>query len=70
MSTSPGLAIEAQRRIVAMATPLTQYHQLLEHVWQVCVSRFARGIAEIVLPLEMRDILGQYGVQIIAERYR
>ena len=53
-----------------MATALTRYHQLLEHVWQVCVSRFARGIAEIVLPLEMRDILGQYGVQIIAERYR
>ena len=53
-----------------MAAPLTGHQRLLEQVWQICVNQFAQGVVEVILPLNLKDVLGPRGVQTIAERYR
>ncbi|KAI9785633.1 MAG: Transcription factor Sox-2 [Peltula sp. TS41687] len=46
-----------------------QHPILLEQVWQVALSQFAQGVFEVILPTNMKGLLGDEGISIIAQRY-
>lgn len=47
-----------------------QHTILLEQVWQVAMSQFARGVLEVIVPTNLKGLLGDEGINLIAQRYR
>ncbi len=48
----------------------TQHSMLIEKIWQLTMSHFAKGVSEIALPMDLKELLREDGVLAIAKRFR
>lgn len=56
--------------VVNMATSELQVQQVIEQIWQVVARQVTRASPELVLPSNVKNVICQFGIDLISQRYR
>ncbi len=64
------MPIMSTLRAPAASDAGTQQSMLIEKTWQLIMSHFSKGVTEIALPMDLKELLRDDGVNAIAKRFR